>query len=160
MLVVSGGHAMSSWRQQALIEASVQDVWDVVGDPNRYPEWAGNVVEVTGLPADAGAGAAYEQVTRRPMHMGQAKTTFVIDALEELKEIRLQCQATGYYSRWLLTEAEGSTFAEVEIGMEPIHMSDRAVDRTIGKRWYRGLVADAIDGLKQAVRPLGPAAGD
>lgn len=47
---------MSSWRQQALIDAPVNVVWELVGDPKRYPEWAGDVVEVTGLASvDEGA---------------------------------------------------------------------------------------------------------
>ncbi len=36
---------MASWRQQALIEAPVEEVWRLVGDPGRYPEWAGEVIE-------------------------------------------------------------------------------------------------------------------
>ena len=44
-----GGPAMSAWREQALIEAPVGAVWELVGNPERYPEWAGNMVAVTGL---------------------------------------------------------------------------------------------------------------
>ncbi|MEA2473498.1 MAG: hypothetical protein QOE06_1413, partial [Thermoleophilaceae bacterium] len=55
---------MGCWHEQALIDAPVEAVWNLVGDPRRYPEWVGReVVEVTGLPT-VQQGASYEQVTR------------------------------------------------------------------------------------------------
>ncbi len=140
---------MSSWRQQALIEAPVDAVWRLVSDPRRYPEWAGNVLEVTGL-ATLERGATYEQTNKLPV--GKRTTTFEVEELDELREIRLRCTASGYYSRWLLTEAQDETFADVEIGMEPKELSARALDATIGKRWYRRIAADQLDGLREVVR--------
>ena len=49
---------MPSWRQQALIDAPVQEVWSYVGDPARFPEWAHNVINVTGL-AEVEEGAEF-----------------------------------------------------------------------------------------------------
>jgi len=41
---------VGSWRQQALIDSPVQQVWEMVGDPNRYPDWVGEeIAGVTGL---------------------------------------------------------------------------------------------------------------
>jgi len=40
---------MPSWRDQALIDAPIEVVWGLVGDPRRFPEWAGDTLEVTGL---------------------------------------------------------------------------------------------------------------
>ena len=57
---------MSAFREQHLIEAPVDAVWDLVGDPRRYPEWAGSVVEVTGLEA-AVEGAEYRQTMKTPL---------------------------------------------------------------------------------------------
>jgi uncharacterized protein YndB with AHSA1/START domain len=137
---------MSSWRQQAVIDAPVEAVWELVGDPNRYPEWAGEVVAVTGL-ASVDEGQQFRQVSKGPL--GKSETTFAIDALEELKEIKLRCTESGYYSRWLLTEAQGSTFADVEIGMEPTAIQYRVLAATVmGKRWNRKIVQEAIDGLR------------
>ena len=36
-----------------------------------------------------------------------------------MREIKLRCQNSGFYSHWLLTEAQGNTFTEVELGVEP-----------------------------------------
>ena len=141
---------MSSWRKQALIEAPAEAVWEMVGDPERYPEWAAAVLDVTGL-ASREEGEEFEQVTRTPLGR-PTRTTFRIDELENLREIRLSCQASGLYSRWLLTEAQDNTFVDVEIGMDPTGVRPRAFDATIGKRWYRRLAEDSLDGLRNALR--------
>ena len=140
---------MSCWREQTLIDAPVEDVWDLVGDPRRYPEWVGDeVVEVTGLPT-VERGARYEQVTRAPL--GKVRTTFEIDELEDLHQIRLRCTRSGWYSRWNLTEADGGTFADLEIGMEPVSAGYRAVDVAGGKRRYRRVANASINGIKRAL---------
>jgi hypothetical protein len=139
---------VSSWRQQALIEAPIEVVWRLVGDPMRYPEWAGGVVDVTGLPS-IDQGATYTQVSRSPL--GKVTTTFVIDALDEMKSIRLRCTESGYYSSWLLTEARGSTFADMELGMEPTAFQYRAMDMLMRKRWYRRMLEESLDTLREIV---------
>jgi hypothetical protein len=146
---------MSSWRQQALIDAPVEVVWRLVGDPNRYPEWAGDVLQVTGLPS-ADPGATYTQVTRLPL--GKVSSTFLIDELDEMKGIRLRCTQSGYFATWLLTEARGSTFADVELGMEPSALPYRAMDLVLRKRWYRRMLEQSLDGLREAATDQRPAA--
>ena len=107
---------MSSWRQQALIEAPVEDVWELVGirtatrngrrKSSRSPAWPQST-----------KGETFQQVTKTPI--GKDETTFEIEELDELHEIKLRCQTSGFYSRWLLTEAQENTFLDVEIGMDP-----------------------------------------
>ena len=139
---------MASWRQQALIEAPVEVVWGLVGDPKRYPDWASEVVEVTGLPA-VDQGVTYTQTSRMPV--GSRTTTFVVDELEDLRRIRLRCVESGFYSQWHLTDARGSTFADAEIGMDPATLGPRLMDATIGKHWYRRLLGQSLEGLREAV---------
>lgn len=138
---------MSSFRHQSLIPASTQAVWDLVGDPNSYPEWAGDTIEVTGLPEEIEKGTKFERVSTGPF--GKQKTNFVIDELSDLREIKLRCLKSGYYSHWSLTEAGGDTFCEVEIGMEPERLPYRVIDRTVGKRWYRKATTEMFDGLRK-----------
>jgi uncharacterized protein YndB with AHSA1/START domain len=140
---------VSSWRQQAVIEAPVEQVWACVGDPRRYPEWAGNVVSVTGL-ATVEPDAEFRQVSRSPV--GKAETTFRIEELDELRTIKLRCQQSGYYSRWVLTEAQSSTFAEVEIGIDPTAIQYRVLFGALGKRYLRRLVEQALDGLRTTLQ--------
>ena len=123
---------MPSARKQTLIEAPVEQVWAYVGDPRSYPEWAGNVLSVTGL-ATVEAEAEFQQVSKSPL--GTSETTFRIEELDELRTIKLRCEQSGYYSRpWVLTEAQSQTFAEVEIGIEPTALQYRLLFGVMGKR--------------------------
>jgi uncharacterized protein YndB with AHSA1/START domain len=140
---------MSSWKQQTLIEAPVGDVWQLVGDPRSYPKWAENVLELTGL-AEVVEGARFEQLGKGPL--GKSRTEFEVEQLHELREIKLRCQQSGLYSHWVLTEAGGDTFCEVEVGMDPKAAPYRVMDRLIGKRWYRGLTTDLLDSVRTWVR--------
>jgi hypothetical protein len=144
---------MSSARRQGLIAAPLPEVWSLVADPGRFVEWAGEVVEVTGA-ATVAEGTTFRQKSRTPL--GIHETTFRVEALHDLREIRLRCLDSGYYSHWLLTEAQGATFAEVEIGMEPAHAGYRAFDLVVGRRWHRRLAAESLAGLERATaRPPG-----
>jgi uncharacterized protein YndB with AHSA1/START domain len=136
---------MSSWRQQALIEAPVDEVWRLVADPTRDPEWGANVVAVTGE-ARVTRNDEFRMTTRDLLV--EKETTFRVVEHDELREIKLQCETSGFYSHWLLTEARENTFLEVEIGMEPGKLPYRVIDTTVGKRWYRRLAEDSIDGIR------------
>jgi polyketide cyclase/dehydrase/lipid transport protein len=138
---------MGSYRQQTLIEAPVEAVWAQVGDPNTYPHWAGETVEVRGLETIE-AGARYEQTQKPPV--GSAKpTVFVVDAFEEMREISVRCTVSGWYLHWLLTGAGQDTFAEVEVGMDPTHLGYRAADVALGKRWYRRTAENTLEQLRK-----------
>ena len=136
---------MPSARKQTVIEAPVEQVWAYIGDPRRYPEWAGNVVSVTGL-ATVEAEAEFQQVSKSPL--GKSETTFRIEELDELRTIKLRCEQTGYYSRWVLTEAQSQTFAEVEIGIEPTALQYRLLFGVMGKRYLRSIADQAVDGVR------------
>ena len=138
---------MSSSRSQALIDAPVDAVWDLVGDPNRHPEWFPWAVEVSGLPRIV-TDATYRQVSRGIG--GRIETTFAIEELDELRRITLRCRDTGVYVRWLLTDAQGSTFADIEMGFEPTSLMVRIADVTVGKRYCRRWTGEALDGLRAA----------
>jgi uncharacterized protein YndB with AHSA1/START domain len=139
---------VSSLRKQTLIEAPVDAVWRLVGDPARYPEWARDVLEITGL-ATVEKGARFQQKSRLPV--GSTTTTFLVEDFEDLREIRLRCLQSGLYSHWRLTEARGETFADIEIGMDPESVAYRAIDATIGRRWYRKILEDSLKTLRQVV---------
>ena len=137
---------MSSWRSQALIEAPLESVWELVGDPNRYPEWAGTVVSITGLAAIA-PGQTYRQRTRTPD--GEMETTFRIEELDELHEIKLHCVDSGLWTRWLLTEAQQSTFVDVEVGVAADDATDPELrDALNTKSHFRRLTEGSIDGVR------------
>ncbi len=135
---------MSVTRSQALIEAPPSRIWDLVGDPRRHPEWWPRVVEVRGERFDEGSN--YAQVTHDPG--GRAETTMTVDRLEDLREINLRCTDTGTYSRWLLTEAQGNTFVDVEFGMDPIGARYRIFDALLGKLYFRRWLEQSLEALE------------
>jgi len=153
---------MAAWKQQALIEAPVSDVWDVLSNPARAPEWAKDVIAVTGGPASIEKGATFEVTARGPLGL-KATTPFRVEELEDMRELKMQCQVSGFYSHWLLTEAQGGTFTELELGVEPIEAKRGIQGRTMAafhtKSFLRRTVEKSLDGLRRAVAPLREDAG-
>jgi uncharacterized protein YndB with AHSA1/START domain len=50
--------------QQTFIEAPVERVWELVGDPNRHPEWWPEMLEIEC--ADLKEGCRYRGVVKGP----------------------------------------------------------------------------------------------
>jgi uncharacterized protein YndB with AHSA1/START domain len=140
---------MSSVKSQAMVEAPVDEIWELVGDPTRHPEWWPKVIEVNGDHFEE--GAQYVQVTRSAM--GKDETTdFLVERREEMREIKLRCQMSGTYAHWLMTEAQGGTFVDVEFGMDPEALQYRVFDRLAGKRYFRRWAEQSLDALRRAAR--------
>jgi Polyketide cyclase / dehydrase and lipid transport len=137
---------MSVCRNQALIHAPPSRVWDLVGDPRRHPEWWPRVIEVRGERFDEGSN--YAQVTRSPT--GRVETTMAIESLEDLRQIDMRCMDTGTYARWLLTEAQGETFVDVEFGIDPTGVGDRVFDAAFGKLYFRRWLSQSLEALQEA----------
>jgi uncharacterized protein YndB with AHSA1/START domain len=136
---------MSVCRNQALINAPPSTIWDLVGNPRRHPEWWPRVIEVRGERFDEGSN--YAQVTRTPT--GRVETTMAVEELEDLREIHMRCTDTGTYARWLLTEAQGNTFVDVEFGMDPIGPTNWIFDATLGKLYFRRWLSQSLEALEQ-----------
>jgi hypothetical protein len=137
---------MSAHRHQALVDAPVEVVWELVGTPSRYPEWWPRVIEVRGERFEE--GDEYAQVTKGPI--GRSETNFLLERRDDLREIRMSCRLTGMYADWLLTSAQGGTFVEVEMGMEGRRLGDRIMDRAMGRSYFRRWTTESLDGLREA----------
>jgi hypothetical protein len=137
---------MSAHRQQGLVDAPLEVVWELVGTPSRYPEWWPRVIEVRGERFEE--GDEYAQVTKGPI--GRTETNFLLERRDDLREIRMSCRLTGMYADWLLTPAQGGTFVEVEMGMEGRRVGDRIIDRAMGKSYFRRWTSLSLDGLREA----------
>lgn len=137
---------MSAYRQQALIDVPLPRVWELVRDPRRHPEWWPRVIEVQCEGIEQ--GCEYRQVTATPR--GKIETTLTIEELDEMRQLNVRCLDTGTFCRWLLTEARGGTFIDVEFGMDPQGLADRVFDAVAGKRYFRNWLEDALDGLREA----------
>jgi ribosome-associated toxin RatA of RatAB toxin-antitoxin module len=138
---------MSSVREQTLVDAPASAVWKLVGDPSRYPEWLPRVFEIQGERFEE--GAQFIQVSHQPV-VGRDEAHFLIDRMDELREIRMHCTISGMFVQWQLTDAQGGTFLDAEFGMDPLRTRDRLIDATVGRRFFRRWLDEAMDGLKRA----------
>jgi uncharacterized protein YndB with AHSA1/START domain len=151
---------MSRCREQSQIDAPVEVVWGLVSDPNRHPQWLPRVVEVQCEGVEQ--GCTYRQVTKSPI--GLEETTFAVDRLDDCHEVMVHCLDTGTFVRFVLTEALGGTFVEMEAGMDPQSVKYRVIDRMTGKRYFRRWIEQALAALREAARgeaargPVVPAA--
>ena len=143
---------MSEVREQALVDAPVAAVWELVGDPSRYPDWLPRVFEIQGERFEE--DAAFIQVSRHPL-VGRSEAHFLIDRMDELREIRMHCILSGMYVHWQLTEARGGSFVDAAFGMDPLRSRDRLIDATIGRRFFRRWLNEAVESLKAAAKAAG-----
>ena len=137
---------MAAHREQAHLDAPLDVVWGLVGQPSRYPEWWPRVIEVRGERFEE--GDEYTQVTKDPI--GRSETSFLLERRDNLREVRMSCQLTGMYAEWLLTPAQGGTFVEVEMGIEARRVGDRIFDRALGKAYFRRWTTQSLDALREA----------
>ena len=135
---------MSLYRQQAVINASPQKIWELVGDPNRHAEWWPRVVDVRCEALEE--GCTYRQVYSSPR--GVIETDVSIERLDDCRELRVRCLNTGTYTRWLLTEAQGRTFIDAEFGLDPLTLGTRVFDLLAGRRYFRRWLEESLDALE------------
>ena len=135
---------VSAIKRQAVIDAPVEEVWSLVGDPRRHPEWFPRVVEVNGERFEE--GQQYAQVTKQGR--GTTETDFLIERLDDLHEIRFACQKSGMYAHWLLTDAQGDTFVDVEMGMHAKSTGDKVFDAVVGRVYFRRWLDQSLDALR------------
>jgi uncharacterized protein YndB with AHSA1/START domain len=139
---------MSAYRAQAHFDAPLEDVWALVGNPATYPEWWPVAVEIRGETFEV--GDVYTQVVGiaglRPEY------NRIIDRREEFKELRWHCPTTGGFQHWLLTDAQGGTFVDMEMGIkDPEQARFGLFDKTVGRWFIKHWAEQAIDGLRRTL---------
>ena len=144
---------MSVVHEHVLLDAPSSTVWELVGDPRRYPEWLPRVFEIQGERFEE--RAEFVQVSKQPL-FGRSEAYFQIDRMNELREIRMHCTVSGMFVHWRLTDAQGGTFVDAVFGMEPLRRRDRVIDFTVGRRFFRRWLVEAVESLKRATRGDSP----
>jgi uncharacterized protein YndB with AHSA1/START domain len=136
---------VSTTRQQTFVDAPIEIVWELVSDVERHPEWWPRVIEVKceGLEE----GCTYRQVTKTPV--GRDEMELYVDRLEDCRNLSIHCLNTGTFVRMELAEAQGGTFVEGEMGMEPQALQMKIFDTVAGKRYFRSWLAATFDALRR-----------
>jgi Polyketide cyclase / dehydrase and lipid transport len=136
---------MSAYRSQAHFDAPLEDVWALVGNPATYPEWWPVAVEIRGETFEV--GDVYTQVVG--IAGRRREYSRIIDRREEFKELRWHCPTTGGFQHWLLTDARGGTFVDMEMGIkDPEDARFGLFDKTVGRWFIKRWAAQAVDGLR------------
>jgi hypothetical protein len=136
------------YRHQAFVPAPVPKVWELVGHPDRHPEWWPELVEIQG--ERFGRGCSYCQVTQD--ERGMSEMTLVVEHVEEFRELAVSCAENGLYMRWLLSDAQGGTLVDAEFGLDPTKADGSVGDFDANaakielERWLR----TSLDGLASA----------
>jgi uncharacterized protein YndB with AHSA1/START domain len=142
---------VSTYRAQAHLDASLDEVWALVGDPASYPGWWPAAVEIRGEKFEV--GDAFTQVLGIP---GRPEYTRVIERRDELRELRWGCPTTGGWQHWRLTEAQDGTFVDMEMGIDPPALRYELFDKTVGRWFIKNWAEDAIDGLRRELASTPP----
>ena len=131
----------------------METVWTLIADIENHPQWWPRVVEVEceGLEE----GCTYREVVQSPV--GTDQMNLLIEGREELRNLRIRCLNTGTFIRFEITEAQGGTFVDGEMGMDPQRLVHRVFDAVVGKRYFTSWLRSTLDGLRRAsAKPLSP----
>ncbi|MEA2406846.1 MAG: hypothetical protein QOE69_965 [Thermoleophilaceae bacterium] len=135
-----------STTQQAFIDAPVERVWELVGDPSRHPEWWPEMREIEC--ADLKEGCRYRGVVKGPF--GAAEHELVVERLDDCREVSIHCEGTGVTTRFVLTEAQGGTFVEGEFTIEPNSLGMKVLGAVTGRRFLHTWLERSLERLKSA----------
>jgi Polyketide cyclase / dehydrase and lipid transport len=139
--------------QHAFIDAAPERVWELVGDPNRHPDWWPDVIEVQC--ADLREGCRYRGVVSG--FFKPAEHDLLIERLDTCQEVCISCQGTGVTTRFVLTGAQGGTFVEGHFSIEPNSLGMKVIGAVSGRRVMRSWLERSLENLKH-VAELTPAA--
>ena len=136
--------------QQTFIEAPPETVWELVGDPNRHPEWWPEMIEVEC--ADLEEGCRYRGVVKGPF--GATPHDLTVDRLEDCHEVSIFCEGTGVTTRFVLTEAQDGTFVEGCFTIEPNSIGMKVLGAVTGRRFMHSGLESSLENLESAAAPL------
>jgi uncharacterized protein YndB with AHSA1/START domain len=131
--------------QQAYINAPPETIWELVGDPNRHPDWWPDVLEVEC--ADLSEGCRYRGVVKGPFRASEHD--LVIERLDTCQEVCISCVGTGVTTRFVLTAAQGGTFVEGHFAIDPNSIGTKVVAAVSGRRLMRSWLERSLENLKQ-----------
>jgi uncharacterized protein YndB with AHSA1/START domain len=138
---------------QALIDAPLDRVWELATDPNRQTEWWPDqlVFEVEDG-TELTLGCRVRSVEHRPWPVDDFETTLEVEQCQPGHELTVRCLNTGGRTNVLLTEAQGGTFIQVTVGVDPANLpgADRVLFSLAGKRVFRRWVEHAVKQLRIA----------
>lgn len=140
----------NSSTQQAFIDASPETIWELVGDPNRHPDWWPDVIDVEC--ADLREGCRYRGVVKGPFRA--AEHDLVIERLDTCQEVCISCVGTGVTTRFVLTGAQGGTFVQGHFAIAPNSIGMKVASAVAGRRIMRSWLERSLENLKRVAERM------
>ena len=140
---------MVSASRQEFIDASPDEVFALLSDPDRQTEWWPDTIVFECEGETLEPGCKVRNVNSRPWPLGDLETTLEVSDFVPGKEITIRCMDTGTFTRAVLTDAQGGTFVECEAGNDPKGIGMRVMDATIGRSLFKRWVDHALAKVKQ-----------
>ena len=136
-----------SSRQQVHIDAEPEAIWELVGDPNRHPDWWPEMHR-GGVRRPAPRAAATAGSSR--VRFGLSEHELTIERLDGCREVSIFCDGTGVTTRFVLTDAQGGTFVEGYFAIEPNSIGTTVIAAAVGRRYLRSWLEHSLANLKTA----------
>ena len=92
----------------------------------------------------------YRQITQTPF--GKDQMNLRIEDRDDPRRLHVRCMNTGTFVRFDLTGAQGGTFADGEMGMDPDRMSNRVFDAVLGRRYFKSWLEQTMEALETAAK--------
>lgn len=131
----------------------MREVWELVGDPSRHPEWWPTSVETEC--SHLAQGCSYRSVVKGKFGFKE-EHELVVDELDDCHCIKISCPEVGMFTNFLLTEARGGTFVDAEFGSTAEGLSGRFVESPVGRLMLRRWLKESLTALQGAVESQAP----
>jgi carbon monoxide dehydrogenase subunit G len=132
-------------RQQAHIQATPEQIWELIGDPNRHPDWWPDMLEVEC--ADIHQGCRYRGVVKG-FFGSAAEHELLLERLHYCREVSIFCDGTGVTTRFAVTPAQGGTFVEGYFAIDPNSIGMTVMSAVAGRRVMRSWLERSLANLK------------
>ena len=93
-------------------------------------------------------GCTYRQLTQTPF--GKEEMKLLIENRDELRNLRIRCLNTGTFVRFDITDAQGGTFVDGEMGMDPQSLRTGCSTRSPGGATSPAGCGSTLEALREA----------
>jgi uncharacterized protein YndB with AHSA1/START domain len=146
-------------RERRRIAATPREVWRVIGDVERYPEWGAGIRTARLVDRPAGLGAAYEERGRLLLPVVTASRWRVVEFDPPRRQVH-RAEAAPLAATFdrvfeVAADATGATWVTLAVRYRPaLGPVGRLLDRAALRAMQARRVAQALDGIERmALRP-------
>lgn len=150
---------MAEVRERRHIAATPREVWKVIGEIERYPEWGAGVRTARLLDRPAGLGAAYEERGRLLLPVATASRWRIVEFDPPRRQVH-RAEAAPLAATFdrifeVAADGTGATWVTLAVRYRPaLGPAGRLLDRVALQAMQVRRLAQALDGIERmAVRP-------